>query len=186
MIVPKNSKKVFEGVLFDVYQWQQRMYDGSFTMFEKVVRKSSVGAICVVEDKIIVLQQEQPGRKNSYSSLPGGRVDEGEDILTAVKRELLEELGYKADEWELLVESFGDSKIYFHDSIFIAKKCRKVAEPKLDNGEKFDVESKSFDEWLQLCKDRRFAVPVELKFMMYEALLDESKKEELRKKIFGD
>ena len=185
MIVPENSKKVFEGVLFDVYQWQQKMYDGSFATFEKVVRKSSAGVICVVEDKIVVLQQEQPSRNGVYPSLPGGRVDDGEDVLVAAKRELLEELGYESEDWELLVESFGNSKLYFHDSIFVAKKCRRVTEPKLDNGEKFDVELKNFDEWLQLCKDRRFAVPVELKFMMYEALLDEDKKEELRKKIFG-
>ena len=186
MIVPKNSKKVFEGVLFDVYQWQQKMYDGSFATFEKVVRKSSAGVICVVENKIVVLQQEQPGRGSAYPSLPGGRGDDGEDVLVAAKRELLEELGYEAENWELLVESFGNSKLYFHDSIFVAKKCRQATKPKLDSGEKFDVKLKSFDEWLQLCKDRRFAVPVELKFMMYEALLDENKKEELRKKIFGD
>jgi len=177
-IVPENAKKVFEGVLYDVYQWKQEMYDGSFTTFEKVARKSSAGVLIVIGSKIIVLQQKQPGREHYYPSLPGGRVEEGEDIESAVKREVLEEL-------EMLVESFGNSKLYFHDTIFIAHNCKKVSEPVLDNGEKIKVELWSFDEWLQLCRDKKFAVPVELKFLMYEVLLDENKKEKLKKKIFG-
>jgi hypothetical protein len=26
---PASAKKVFEGVLYDVYQWPQKLYDGS-------------------------------------------------------------------------------------------------------------------------------------------------------------
>ena len=32
-LVPKNAKKVFTGEIFDIYQWQQEMYDGSLSIF---------------------------------------------------------------------------------------------------------------------------------------------------------
>lgn len=34
MKLPPQAKKVFTGQIFDVYQWEQEMYDGSFETFE--------------------------------------------------------------------------------------------------------------------------------------------------------
>src|SRR5688572_20587166 len=88
--IPDNAKKVFEGVIFDVYQWEQEMYDGTKAVFEKLRRPDTVSIIPVTESgQIIFSYQEQPGTAGAYSTL-GGRVDEGEDVLDAAKRELLE------------------------------------------------------------------------------------------------
>jgi hypothetical protein len=32
---PKGAKLAFRGVVFDVYQWKQRMFDGSYQTFER-------------------------------------------------------------------------------------------------------------------------------------------------------
>ena len=32
--IPENAKKVFTGQVFDVYQWEQEMFDGSKATFE--------------------------------------------------------------------------------------------------------------------------------------------------------
>ena len=138
MKIPKNAKRVFHGVMFDVYQWEQAMFDGSKQTFEMMARAPSTDVIAVVDNKIIVLMQEQP-TKPLFPSLPGGRVESGSAPLETAKREMSEETGYEAKQWKLLGEWFGASKLYFHESVFIAKNCKKVAGQKLDAGEKIKI-----------------------------------------------
>lgn len=96
--LPDTAQKVFSGKVFDVYQWEVDGYDGSKKVFEKVKRADTVLVLGVTEDKqIITTLQEQPG-KQPFTGIAGGRVDEGEDVLVAAKRELLEETGYEATE----------------------------------------------------------------------------------------
>jgi ADP-ribose pyrophosphatase len=180
--LPKNSKVVFEGVLFDVVQWEQEMFDGSTSTFEMIKRKPSTNVIAVQDDKIMVLEQEQP-TKPLFPSLPGGQVDPGEKSIDAAKRELLEETGYESDDLILFEEYFGSPKIFFHEITYLTKNIHKKSEPKPDSGEKISVKFVDFDEFLQLCRKPNFAVAIGLKLMMYEALLDEKKKKELRKRI---
>lgn len=184
MKLPKNSKTVFEGILFDVVQWEQEMFDGSTETFELVKRKPSTNVIAVKDNKIMVLDQEQPN-KPLFPSLPGGQVDPGEKPIDAAKRELLEETGYHSDDLVLFEEFFGSPKFFFHETTFLAKNISKRAEQRLDSGEKISVKFVGFDEFLQMCRQPSFAVSIGLKLMMYEALLDENKKEEFRKRIFG-
>src|SRR3989344_9504870 len=99
--MPDNAKRVFKGVIFDVYQWEQEMFDGSKATFEKLKRPDTVVIFGVLPDgKIILTEQEQPS-KEPFIGATGGRVDEGEEILAAAKRELLEESGYEAEEFIL-------------------------------------------------------------------------------------
>ena len=185
MQIPKQAKKVFSGVIFNVWQWQQEMFDGSFETFEIIERRAVVDIIATVGKKIIVLEQEQPAREK-YPALPGGMIDAGESPINSAKRELREETGYNCVKIELLDEDTGKGKQYFHQSIFIARDCIKEGVQHLDKGEKITVKLVSFDEFLQLCRNPRFAAPYKLIFRMYECLLDKKKKEEFRKKIFTE
>src|SRR6266567_3374658 len=87
--MPKEVKKVFSGVLFDVYQWQQKQYDGSYKTFEKIKRSDTVTVIPITNDrKIILTEQEQPAT-DPFIGFPGGVIDLDEDPLETAKRELL-------------------------------------------------------------------------------------------------
>ena len=183
MTIPKKSKQVFQGILHNVYQWKQKLFDGSSSPFEMIVRQPSTEIIATVGNKIIVLEQQQPGRK-AYPSLPGGRVEAGDTALHTVQRELLEETGYKASKWILLDQFSGNEKYYFRESLFLAHNCTKIANQKLDAGEKITVTLVDFDDFLQLCRNSRFVAAMGLKFMMYEALLNPLIKEKLKRRIF--
>ncbi|QQS61728.1 MAG: NUDIX hydrolase [Candidatus Moraniibacteriota bacterium] len=178
--IPDNAKKVFAGVLFDVYQWEQELFDGTKTLFEKLKRPDTVVVFPVLDDgKIILTEQEQPG-KEPFIGATGGRVDKGEDILEAAKRELLEESGYEASEFVLWDAQHPTSKIDWVVYTFIAKGLKKVSEMNLDAGEKITLKLVDLDEFIEIALNKNF-VEKEIIPKLYEAKLYPEKNEELKK-----
>lgn len=177
--IPESAKKVFSGKIFDVYQWEQELFDGSKTIFEKLKRPDTVAVFPVLSDgKIILTEQEQPG-KNPFMGACGGRAEEGETPLEAARRELLEESGYTADHFILWDAQQPTSKIEWAVYTFIAKGLKKAADINLDAGEKIKLKPVSFDELIQLGSDENF-YEKEVIFKFFEAKFDEKKREELK------
>lgn len=181
---PLSARRVFKGVIFDVYQWKQKMFDGSFETFERMKRPDTASVIPVTKDgKIILCVQEQPGRKAYYSTL-GGRIDAGESPLAAAKRELLEEAGFKSNDWVLLGAVQPVTKIDWAVFTFVARDCAKVAQPSLDAGEKIDLLFVSFEKFIELYLHEDFG-DKEIRGKILEAQLDPKKKIKLKKLILG-
>lgn len=182
--MPENAKLVFKGVMFDTYQWEVDGYDGSKKIFEKLKRPDTAMIIPVTEDgKIIIALQEQP-HKPPFIGTVGGRVDEGEDVFEAAKRELLEETGYEAQDWVLFDAVQPVSKIEWAVYTFIAKGCKKIAEQNLDGAEKIELKFVSFEEFIDLAiNDDKFGD--EFKVKILEAKLQPKKMEEIKKLILG-
>ncbi len=154
--IPQNAKKVFDGVIFDVYQWEQEMFDGSKATFEKLKRPDTVVVFPVLDDgRILLTEQEQPG-KGKYIGATGGRVDEGEEILAAAKRELLEESGYEAKELILIDAQHATSKIDWVIYTFVAKGLTKLSDMKLDAGEKIKLKPVTFEELIDIAVEKNF------------------------------
>lgn len=178
--IPPHATRVFHGVLFDVYQWEQKLYDGSTATFEKIRRIPSTEIIVVKDEKILISEQEQPG-KPRFLSLLGGGMREGEptDPLEHAKMELLEESGYVARSWRLLEKTnFPWEKLDWENYLYVATDLEQVQEPHPDAGEKIRLEWVSFDEFIE-----REVVwgPVT---GLYKRVADPRVKEWLRQEIF--
>ena len=91
--IPVEAKCKFRGEIFDVYQWPQKMFDGTTKTFEMLKRDDTVTTVAVKNDKVVITYQTQPGQDWFYD-LPGGRHDNPqEDELMAAQRGLKEETG---------------------------------------------------------------------------------------------
>ena len=182
--IPKRAKKVFTGVIFDVWQWQQKMFDGTAAPFEKIKRADTVCIIPITADKkIIVAEQEQPG-KEPFIGLVGGRVDKGEDALSAAKRELLEETGYQSADWTFWRAEQPVSKIDWAIYYFVARGCRKVAPLNLDSGEKIKLKYVSLEEFVELLLAGKL-YDKELSPIIAAAKVNKKKMQELKNLLFG-
>ncbi|MBN1332098.1 NUDIX hydrolase [Candidatus Dojkabacteria bacterium] len=149
--LPSHAKRVFEGRIFDIYQWEQEMFDGSTATFEKAKRKAdSVNILPITKDgKIILNKQEQPGEMPFIGAL-GGRMDEGETPIETARRELLEEGGITAKNWELLHAVQPDIKVDWVCYTFIAKDLDRSGKKQLDEGEKNELIEVTLDEYMKI------------------------------------
>lgn len=146
VLVPEQAERVFQGKIFGVYQWQQPLFDGSEYTFEMLKRTDTVTAICIVDGKILVIDDEQPhlGKRRSF---PGGRVDSTDaDMESAVKREILEETGLSFKNWRLVKVSQPYRKVEWFVYVFLAWGVDERHEPTLDAGEKISAVELDFAE----------------------------------------
>jgi len=148
--IPDNAKKVFSWIIFDVYQREQELFDGSFTTFEALKRKNWAVIFPITNTwKIIVIEDEQPNREPKIT-VPTWSVDEWESEKTTANRELLEETWYKAKTIELLWKKESTwQKIDFEIHYFLWLDCEKIQEQKLEAWEKI----KTFKMWLEEFKE---------------------------------
>jgi ADP-ribose pyrophosphatase len=58
------------------------------------------------EPSVLLIRQYRYAANQELWELPAGRIDPGEDALTAAKRELAEETGYSASEWKLALHYY--------------------------------------------------------------------------------
>jgi len=182
MKLPPNAKKVFQGTIFSVFQWEQEMYDGSTATFEMLKRPGTIQIIPTSGEKIYLSYEEQPTKPLSYTFL-GGRMEPNEDHLVTAKRELLEETGLESDDWELFKTYDSEGKIEWPMYLYIARNCRKVAEQKLDPGEKIEVKEVSFEQFLEIVSAEDFWGKIIANDIL-RLRLDKEKLEEFKQKLF--
>lgn len=143
VLIPDSARRVFEGQIFDVYQWPQQLFDGSTATFEMLRRPDTVVVLAVKDGKLVVIEDEQPGR-NPRLTFPGGRVDEGEEWLAAAQRELLEETGLSFKQWRLVQVVQPTLKLEWFVATFVAFDLAGEVAPAPGPGERITVELVDF------------------------------------------
>jgi ADP-ribose pyrophosphatase len=160
------------------------MYDGSVCTFERVRYKDGAFTIGVdTAGHILLTRQEQPA-KEPFLSLPGGALEDNEDPLDGAKREFLEETGYTSSAWSHYTTSSGSANVICYTYFYVARDCVCTADIQPDGGEKIEVYTVTFDEFLLLSSDKKFhhwnVVPI-----LYEARLNTDARAALHMAIYG-
>lgn len=185
--IPSEALCVFSGIRSEVFQWEQEMFDGSKKCFERIRYADGAFAIPVTPEwKIILIKQEQPARKKSFLSFPGGWFDHPfEDPLICAKRELLEETWYVAhdDNWILWKTYLGTQNIPLYAYFYVARWVYKVADITPDPGEKIEVIEVTFDELLSLVENHALEHHRDILSSFYDAILDKDNYALLKKYI---
>jgi ADP-ribose pyrophosphatase len=152
VLIPKRAKLVFHGEIFDTYQWEQEMYDGSTSTFEMLKRPDTVVILGVVDGKVVLEEQEQPN-KPTHFTLPAGRVEPDEDVLTAAKREMMEETGMSFGKWELKDVHQPFVKMDWFIYTYVASELSETKYQNLDSGEKIKTELVDYKRVVNLIKE---------------------------------
>ena len=148
--IPREAKRVFEGKIFDVYQWEQKLYDGSTATFERITRPDTVVIFPVLPDGTIVLIEDTQPDRESVLTAPSGRLENDETPEQAALRELKEETGYAPEKLDLFYTYAPFRKIDWVTYVFVAKGCVKIALPALDPGERIIPHPVTLDELIEL------------------------------------
>jgi ADP-ribose pyrophosphatase len=152
----KYSRKI-EEVIFE-------LPDGSSTDFYVKVEGPASCTLALTEDnQVVLVRQYRPGPKAILEELPGGYVDLNEDPLTAARREFKEETGYDGD-FEFIGTCLDDAYSTMERHCFVAKNCKKVAEPQQTQTEQTEVVTVPLPEFRERLRKGRMT-DVEVGYM---------------------
>jgi 8-oxo-dGTP pyrophosphatase MutT (NUDIX family) len=141
---PIGSETIHEGGFFTVLRSRFRHEDGEEVEREIVTHPGAVGIVVLDGEQLwFVRQPREAIGSPDLLELPAGKLDEeGESPLDSAKRELAEEIGKQAADWEPLGSfytspGFTDEEVH----LFLATGISDVDErPEVDHDERIDVE----------------------------------------------
>ncbi|MFC6010942.1 NUDIX domain-containing protein [Nocardia lasii] len=101
-----SSRMLYSGAILALRQDQVRMPDGRVAEREVIEHHGAVAVLAIDDDgKVVLIRQYRHPIGTRLLELPAGLLDiDGEDPLTAAKRELAEETGLAAEQWSVLVD----------------------------------------------------------------------------------
>ena len=133
-----SSREVYRGPAFWVTR-DEVIEPGGIKARRDIVRHTGSVVILPLEDsgserRILLERQYRHAAQQYLWELPAGRIDEGENELTAAKRELLEETGYSAGKWKRILTFYASPGFVAETmSIYLARDLRAgVAQPEAD------------------------------------------------------
>ena len=107
-----SSRTVYQGKVFWVTS-DEVLEPGGIRARRDVVRHNGSVVILAIDDRknpedpdVMLIRQYRHAAGQFLLELPAGRIEPGEKLMPAAKRELLEETGYRAKKWSRLVHYY--------------------------------------------------------------------------------
>jgi ADP-ribose pyrophosphatase len=139
-----SSKLSYKGKVFNVYTDTLIEPNGQRNVRDVIRHNGSVVILAVDEsnpdDPIVILERQYRHAAGQYLiELPAGSIEPGEAPLAAAKREMIEETGYRAKKWLVLIKYFASPGFLGEwMQIYLAREIR-AGEAKLEPDETLEV-----------------------------------------------
>ena len=149
-----NSRKtLYQGRVFTLIRENVTLDNGVTADMEFVAHPGATAIIAMLnESRVLLLKQYRHSLREYIWEIPAGTLDPQESVINCAKRELIEETGYSADQWQKLAEitpvpGYSDEHIH----IYLATELQP-AEQNLDKDEIINVHEVEYDEAIEMIK----------------------------------
>ncbi|WP_240666571.1 NUDIX hydrolase [Longirhabdus pacifica] len=110
---------IYDGKVISLQLEHVSLPNGNTSIREVVKHPGAVAVLAIVDNKMLVVHQYRKALERSIIEIPAGKIDPGEALEKAAKRELEEETGFIAQSLTLISSfytspGFADEKIYVY------------------------------------------------------------------------
>jgi len=152
-----NSRKtLYQGRVFNLIKENVTLDNGVTTDMEYVEHPGATAIIPMLNDtRVLLLKQYRHTLKEYIWEIPAGTLNLEEEVLDCAKRELIEETGYSANQWQKLgeitpVPGYSDERIH----IYLATELQQ-ADQNLDKDEIIHVHEVEFKEAIEMINKKK-------------------------------
>lgn len=135
------SQLIYTGKILELRVDQVELPSGKIGQRELVKHPGAVAIAAITPERELVLvsQYRKPVEKELLE-IPAGKLEPGEDPLVCAQRELKEETGYQAGNWQLVSRYFTTPGFSNEVMYFFRATELKAARPELEEDEFIEVE----------------------------------------------
>lgn len=103
-----SKEAIYEGKIINVEK-HKVLLPNNETSYREVVKHNGAVAVCALtpDNEVILVRQYRKPMDEVLLEIPAGKLEPGEDRMSAAKRELEEETGYKTESLILIGEVYG-------------------------------------------------------------------------------
>ena len=150
-----SSEEIYDGKIIKVRKEKVELPDGRLATRELIGHTGGVGIIAVDGDgKVFMVTQYRIAAKSEMLEIPAGKMEYGEDPLECGARELIEETGYKAEEFTHLGEYYATRDIVKKNLIFFLQE-NLLLSVKILTTANLNVSKYSLDELYKMVMDNK-------------------------------
>jgi ADP-ribose pyrophosphatase len=151
-----SSKTVYQGNVFWVTR-DQVVEPGGVTGSRDVIRHNGSVVILAVDNRtnpadpdILLIRQYRHAAGKILLELPAGRIEPGEKLLPAGKRELIEETGYRAKKWSTHVKYYASPGFLTETMTILLAQDLTLGAAAPEDDEKIEIRMTPLSEVLRL------------------------------------